>query len=161
VTISPNNPTGAVYPAQTLTAVNALCRERRIYHISDEAYETFVYDGAQHFSPGSLPGAAEHTISLYSLSKAYGFASWRVGYMVIPEALSVAVRKAQDTILICPPVVSQQAAVGALCAGPDYLRRNLERVAHVRGLVLARARSRAHLLHDSAGAGRVLFSVAV
>ena len=48
-------------------------------------------------------------------------ASWRIGYMVIPEALTVAVRKAQDTILICPPVISQQAAVGALDAGPRVL----------------------------------------
>ena len=71
-----------------------MCRDRGIYHISDEAYEYFVYDGATAFSPGCLPGAAAHTISLYSLSKAYGFASWRIGYMVIPEALLLAVRKA-------------------------------------------------------------------
>jgi aspartate/methionine/tyrosine aminotransferase len=136
VTISPNNPSGAVYTAEALTAINELCRRRGVYHISDEAYEYFVYDGARHFSPGSLPGAAEHTISLYSLSKAYGIASWRIGYMVMPETLSVAVRKAQDTILICPPVISQQVAIGALVAGPDYCRRQIERVGHVRRMVL-------------------------
>ncbi len=118
-------------------AVNELCRRRGIYHVSDEAYEYFVYDGAEHFSPGSLRGAAEHTISLYSLSKAYGMASWRVGYMVIPEALTVAIRKAQDTILICPPVVSQQVAVGALEAGREFCRRHVERVGEVRHRVLA------------------------
>src|SRR5438093_284653 len=84
VTISPNNPTGAVYPEAALREVNAICREHGLYHIHDEAYEYFVYDGAKHFSPGSIPGAATHTISLYSLSKAYGFASWRIGAMVIP-----------------------------------------------------------------------------
>src|SRR4029077_18464873 len=113
-----------------------LCRQRRLYHIHDEAYEYFVYDGASHVSPGSLSDAADHTISLFSLSKAYGMASWRVGYMVIPEALTVAVRKAQDTILICPPVISQEAAVGALSAGPEFCRRNVERVAQVREMVL-------------------------
>jgi aspartate/methionine/tyrosine aminotransferase len=137
VTISPNNPSGAVYPESTLTAINELCRQNRIYHISDEAYEYFVYDGARHFSPASIAGAAEHTISLYSFSKAYGFASWRVGYMVMPEALTEAVRKAQDTILICPPVVSQQAAAGALAADPEYLRSNIGRVGEVRHMVLA------------------------
>ncbi len=136
VTISPNNPSGAVYSREALVAVNELCRRLGIYHISDEAYEYFVYDGARHFSPGSLAGAAEYTISLYSLSKAYGMASWRVGYMVIPEALTVAIRKAQDTILICPPVVSQQVAVGALEAGPDFCRRQIERVGEVRHRVL-------------------------
>jgi aspartate/methionine/tyrosine aminotransferase len=136
VTISPNNPSGAVYPRATLTAVNQLCRERGVYHISDEAYEYFVYDGAEHFSPASLPGAAEYTISLYSFSKAYGFASWRIGYMVIPEALTVAVRKAQDTILICASVISQHAALGALQAPVEYRRANLARVAEVREMVL-------------------------
>jgi aspartate/methionine/tyrosine aminotransferase len=137
VTISPNNPSGAVYSQATLMAVNELCREAGIYHISDEAYEYFVYENAQHFSPGSLPGAAAHTISLYSLSKAYGMASWRVGYMVLPEALITSVRKAQDTILICPPVISQQAAVGALSAGREYCRRKIDAVARVRQMVLA------------------------
>ena len=136
VTISPNNPTGAVYPAETLVAVNQLCRERGIYHISDEAYEYFLYDGAKHVSAGSLEGASDYTISLYSFSKAYGFASWRIGYMVIPDALGEAVQKAQDTILICPPVVSQHAAVGALAAPPEYRQGNLARVTEVRGLVL-------------------------
>ena len=64
VTVSPNNPTGAVYPEAALRAVNELCRERGLFHIHDEAYEYFVYEQARHFSPGSLPGAASYTISL-------------------------------------------------------------------------------------------------
>ena len=125
VTVSPNNPTGAVYPETALRAVNALCRDRGIFHIHDEAYEYFTYGGVEHFSPGSLPEAAAHTISLYSLSKAYGMASWRIGYMVIPEALSEAVNKIQDTILICPPAVSQHAAMAALEVGRVVRRRAL------------------------------------
>ena len=65
VTVSPNNPTGAVYPEAALRAVNALCRDRGIFHIHDEAYEYFTYGDARHFSPGSIDGAAAHTISLY------------------------------------------------------------------------------------------------
>jgi aspartate/methionine/tyrosine aminotransferase len=136
VTISPNNPSGAVYSAESLTAVNELCRMQGIYHISDEAYEYFVYDGAEHFSPGSLAGAADHTISLFSLSKAYGFAGWRIGYMTVPERLLTAIKKAQDTILICPPVVSQEAACGALTAGVEYCRRHVVELAQVRQQVL-------------------------
>ena len=135
VTISPNNPTGAVYPEAALREVNEICRERRLYHIHDEAYEYFVYDGAKHFSPGSIAGSATHTISLFSLSKAYGFASWRIGAMVIPEELLTSVRKIQDTILICAPVISQFAAVGALQAGQAYCREKLRGIAEVRELV--------------------------
>ena len=136
LTVSPNNPTGAVYGEESLRAVNALCRERGVYHINDEAYEYFTYEGARHVSPGALPGSAGHTISLYSLSKAYGFASWRIGYMVIPARLFESVRKIQDTTLICPPVISQYAAVGALIAGAGYCREKLAAIAGVREIVL-------------------------
>lgn len=136
VTISPNNPTGAVYPEADLRAVNALCASRGIWHVHDEVYEYFTYGGATHFSPGSIPGADAHTLSLYSLSKAYGFASWRIGYMVIPQSLWVAVNKIQDTLLICAPHVSQAAAVGALGAGRAYCDGHVAQLARVRERVL-------------------------
>jgi aspartate/methionine/tyrosine aminotransferase len=136
VTISPNNPTGALYSQEALRQVNDLCRRRGIYHISDEAYEYFTYDGATHFSPGSIDGSAPHTISLYSLSKAYGFASWRIGWMVVPERLFEPIRKIQDTILICPPVISQWAAVGAMHAGRAYCQDKLQETREIRRLAL-------------------------
>jgi aspartate/methionine/tyrosine aminotransferase len=126
VTVSPNNPTGAVYSEESLRAVNALCRDRGIFHIHDEAYEYFTYGGARHFSPGSIAGASDHTLSLFSLSKAFGMASWRVGYMVIPETLWDAVNKIQDTLLICPPAMSQHAALAALRVGRVYPRGFLD-----------------------------------
>ncbi len=159
VTVSPNNPTGAVYPESALREVNRICRDQGLYHIHDEAYEYFVYpartqtrrpgrgseaqaamgggEEARHFSPGSMAGSSGHTLSLFSLSKAYGFASWRIGYMVIPEHLLVSVKKIQDTVLICAPVISQYAAVGALQAGVAYCRAKLEAIAEVRAMVLA------------------------
>jgi aspartate/methionine/tyrosine aminotransferase len=151
VTISPNNPTGAVYPEATLKQINALCATRGIYHIHDEAYEYFVHTDAGrpapvHFSPGSIPGSAPHTISLFSLSKSYGFASWRIGYMVIPSHLGDAVRKIQDTILICPPVISQYAAIGALQVGSAYCREQVARLGEVRRIVLDALRETEDLL---------------
>lgn len=136
VTISPNNPTGAVYPEQDLRAVNELCQRRGLYHINDEAYEYFTWNGARHFSPASIAGGEGHTICLYSLSKSHGFASWRIGYMVVPRPLFETIRKIQDTNLICPPVVSQWAAVGALEAGAEYCRSRLPEIAAARQVVL-------------------------
>lgn len=136
VTISPNNPTGVVYSEAALRQVNQICANHSIYHISDEAYEYFTYNGVKHISPGSFGNSSEYTISLYSFSKAYGFASWRIGYMVIPQHLLVAVKKVQDTILICPPVISQYAALGALQAKEDYLKSHIGAIAQVRQLVL-------------------------
>ncbi|HCO96045.1 MAG TPA: pyridoxal phosphate-dependent aminotransferase [Phycisphaerales bacterium] len=136
VTISPNNPTGAVYRESDLRKVNEICRRNGIYHINDEAYEYFTYDGAEHFSPGSIAGAGGHTISLFSLSKAYGFASWRIGWMVIPQHLFMPIRKIQDTILICAPVISQWAAVGAMQAGWEYCQQKLEMTTEIRRILL-------------------------
>jgi aspartate/methionine/tyrosine aminotransferase len=137
VTISPNNPTGAVYSESALSEVNEICRKAGIYHISDEAYEYFTYGDQRHFSPGSISASNSHTISLFSLSKAYGFASWRIGYMVIPEHLFKAVNKIQDTVLICPPVISQVAAAGAMRVGKVYCREKLMQLAEVRELVVS------------------------
>ena len=140
VTISPNNPTGVVYPQASLKAVNDLCRDRGIYHISDEAYEYFTYE-AKHTSPGAFSNSQDHTISLFSLSKAYGFASWRIGYMVAPQHLLMPIQKIQDTNLICPAVISQYAALGALQEGASYPRRHLQEIARVRNVVLKQLRS--------------------
>jgi aspartate/methionine/tyrosine aminotransferase len=137
VTVSPNNPTGAVYSEEELRGVNRLCRERGLFHISDEAYEEFTYEAFRHFSPGAIPGANGHTISLFSLSKGFGFASWRIGYMVVPGALAESISKIQDTNLICAPIVCQYAALGALQIGRAYPRGKLPAIAQVRETVLA------------------------
>lgn len=132
VTCSPNNPTGAVYSEASLRAVNALCRDRGVFHIHDEAYEYFTYDNAVNFSAGSIEGAGAHTISLYSLSKGYGMASWRIGFMVIPESLWPAVNKIQDTLLICTPQISQRVAVAAMQVGSSYPRAHAARIGALR-----------------------------
>jgi aspartate/methionine/tyrosine aminotransferase len=137
VTVSPNNPTGAVYREADLRAVNALCARRGLYHFSDEAYESFTYGRARHFSPASLPGARDHTLTFHSFSKNYGMASWRVGYLVYPIGLSAAMNKVQDTNLICAPVVSQLLALEALKRGPDLVSPRIAELARVRDAVHA------------------------
>ena len=68
--------------SETETMARRIFGMGAMYHISDETYEYFIYGSARHLSPGSLPGAAAHTISIYSLSKAYGMAGLRIGYAV-------------------------------------------------------------------------------
>jgi aspartate/methionine/tyrosine aminotransferase len=136
VTVSPNNPTGVVYGEAVLREINALCHDRKIYHVTDEAYEYFVYEDARHFSPGSIPNSRPHTISLYSLSKSYGFAGWRIGYLVAPSELQGSLEKIQDTNAICPSIPGQYAAVGALEAGREYCRPFIERMNFTRRAVL-------------------------
>ena len=153
VTISPNNPSGAVYDEASLRAVNALCRERGVYHISDEPYEYFTYGSARHVSPGAFAGAHGHTISLYSLSKGFGFAGWRVGYMVYPERLAPPMIKSQDTILICPPIASQIAAAAALEVGRSYCEPFVRELAEIRQIVVSRLSELAPLVTVPAADG--------
>jgi aspartate/methionine/tyrosine aminotransferase len=141
VTVSPNNPTGAVYPESSLRAISRMCQDHGLYHISDEVYEYFTYGTARHVSPASFDGAEQYTISLFSLSKAYGFAGWRIGYMAYPAALHDAILKVQDTVLVCPPVISQIAAIAAMEVGPAYCKRHLRTLAEIHDIVTAELRS--------------------
>ncbi len=135
ITVTPNNPTGAVYSEADLRAVNTLCAQHGLYHFCDEAYEYFTYEGAQHFSPGSIPGAHAHTLSFFSMSKNYGMASWRVGYVVYPLDLSDAMNKVQDTNLICAPVSSQLLAMQALQLGREWVAPHIQALSEVRATV--------------------------
>ena len=125
VTISPNNPSGAVFPRDWLAAINNLCAERGLLHISDEAYALFSHSGAAVWSPGSSRASGAHTITLGSLSKSHGMAGWRIGWAVVPRSLMAALAKVQDTILIHPPQLNQIAALGALAAGADWCRTQI------------------------------------
>jgi len=126
VSISPNNPTGAVYPQKLLKSINDLCAEHSLYHISDEVYEYFVFDGAKHVSPGSFDSTLCHTISLFSFSKAFSMSGYRIGYMVYPEHLFEDILKVQDTIGICAPAPSQAGACIALGMGKSYVEKYLD-----------------------------------
>ncbi len=159
VTVSPNNPTGAVYPRETLSAIHRLCAERGIYHISDEAYEYFTYDGAEHFSPGSLGG--EHVISLFSLSKAYGMASWRVGFLVAPEHLHRDLMKIQDTVVVSGSAISQFVGLRAMREGRGYCAAHLPSLATVRKKVLARLSTIPDLVDVPAATGAFYLFVKV
>ena len=136
VTISPNNPSGAVFPPDVLAAINRLCAERGLLHISDEAYALFSYGGESVWSPGSGASSGSHTITLGSLSKSHGMAGWRIGWAVVPQSLMADLAKVQDTILIHPPQLNQQAALGALAAGADWCRGQIQGLAARRQQVL-------------------------
>src|SRR5205814_2301894 len=100
-----------------------------------------------------LPGAADHTIAMYSLSKAYGFAGWRIGYTAYPEALVPAMLKCQDTILICPTIIAQVAAAAALDVGRSYCAGHVRELAGIRAVVLDRLSSLAPLVDQPTADG--------
>lgn len=89
---SPVNPTGDVFTRAECEEVCAFARDRGLAVISDEAYEDLIYEGDGHVSPASLPGMAERTISVFTLSKTYSMTGWRAGYVIVPERWRTAMR---------------------------------------------------------------------
>ncbi|MGV6803425.1 MAG: pyridoxal phosphate-dependent aminotransferase [Ruegeria sp.] len=115
---TPNNPTGVVYSRETLNEIANLCRQRDIWLISDEVYDTQVWDG-EHISPRVLPGMVDHTLVIGSMSKSHAMTGSRCGWIVGPEeAIQHLINLATHTTYGVPGFI-QDAASYALTAGSD------------------------------------------
>ena len=80
---SPNNPTGVIYSRETLAGIADACTRHDLWLISDEVYDTQVWDG-HHISPRSLPGMADRTLVVGSMSKSHAMTGSRCGWLVAP-----------------------------------------------------------------------------
>ncbi|MFK0087513.1 pyridoxal phosphate-dependent aminotransferase [Pseudomonas sp. NPDC090755] len=110
---SPHNPSGASLPRSTWEALAELCIGHDLWLISDEVYSELLYEG-EHISPGSLPGMAERTATLNSLSKSHAMTGWRVGWVVGSTALAAHLENLALCMLYGSPDFIQDAAVVAL-----------------------------------------------
>jgi arginine:pyruvate transaminase len=115
---TPNNPTGAVYPHDTLKDIADVVSQRDIWLISDEVYDTQVWDGV-HLSPRALPGMAERTLVVGSMSKSHAMTGSRIGWIVGPkDAIACLVDLATNTTYGVPGYI-QDAALFGLQSGPE------------------------------------------
>lgn len=119
---SPNNPSGAVYPATALRALARLAARRDFLIVSDEAYEDFIYDGAEHVSVAAL-GAAKRTITVQTFSKSYSMTGFRVGFMAAPPEVARAARRLHGHITGNVCTFAQHGAIAALRLGSGELER--------------------------------------
>ncbi len=110
VLVTPNNPTGAVYPPATIAAFAALCRRRGIWLVLDETYRDFLPEGAGR--PHELFAASDwqdSLIGLYSFSKAYAVPGWRLGAITAGETVLAQIGKVLDCVQISPVRAGQSA----------------------------------------------------
>ncbi|RBW57821.1 pyridoxal phosphate-dependent aminotransferase [Ruegeria sp. A3M17] len=115
---SPNNPTGVVYSRETLNGIAGVCRDRDLWLISDEVYDTQVWEG-EHISPRTLPEMAERTLVVGSMSKSHAMTGSRCGWVVGPEeVIAHLINLATHTTYGVPGFI-QDAASFALSAGHD------------------------------------------
>ncbi|MHA6262087.1 pyridoxal phosphate-dependent aminotransferase [Arenibacterium sp. CAU 1754] len=114
---TPNNPTGAIYGRDTLNAISAVCQEHDLWLISDEVYDTQVWEG-EHVSPRALPDMVERTLVVGSMSKSHAMTGSRCGWIIGPaEAVEHLINLATHTTYGVPGFV-QDAATFALGTGP-------------------------------------------
>ncbi len=114
VIVNPSNPTGTVYPEGELRSLAELAMERDLFVVTDDPYETYVYDGLKAFSLQTIPELRSRTISCFSFSKEFAMTGWRVGWIVAQEGIVNQLLKVQDSFIICAPTISQRAAQIAL-----------------------------------------------
>jgi aminotransferase len=117
---SPSNPTGNVFPKETLEGLVDLAKRTGFYLVSDEVYEKIVYEDARHISLAAISDAWERTFTINSFSKTYAMTGWRVGYVAGPRHVVSGVAALNSAINSCPSSVSQAAALAAL-KGPQHI----------------------------------------
>jgi aspartate/methionine/tyrosine aminotransferase len=125
VLVTPNNPTGAIYPASTIAAFAHLANERNAWLILDETYRDFLADAeACPHAIFSNSDQAARTIQLYSFSKSYAIPGHRIGAVKAPRALMPEIGKVLDCLQICPPRVGQTALTWAIPALAEWRETN-------------------------------------
>jgi aspartate/methionine/tyrosine aminotransferase len=129
VLVTPNNPTGAVYPPPVIAAFADLCRSRGIRLVVDETYRDFLADPAaapHELFAGDWRG---HVLQLYSFSKSYCIPGHRAGAVVASESDLAQIAKVLDCLQICAPRPAQLVLPWAIPALADWREANRAEIA--------------------------------
>ena len=131
VLVTPNNPTGAVYPGQVVEHFAELCRDRGLFLVLDETYRDFLPSGMERahglFTAGRWRGTV---IQLYSFSKSYAIPGHRTGAVTADARLVEQAAKILDCLQICPPRTAQAALPWAIGALRDWREDNRAEINH-------------------------------
>jgi aspartate/methionine/tyrosine aminotransferase len=129
---SPNNPTGWVITREQQQAILAHCRKHGIWILSDDVYERLVYEGegdGVQCAPSFLDIAdpADRLVSAHSFSKSWLMTGWRLGWVVVPQAVMPDLGKLVEYNTSCAPGFVQRAGVVAIERGEDIITHTVER----------------------------------
>lgn len=117
---NPGNPCGTLYSKENMLALGDIARKHNLFLISDEVYREFCYTDEPHFSAMNIPDLEQNVILVDSVSKRYNLCGARIGCIVSHnrEVMAAALKFAQARL--CPPVIGQIAAIGALDTPDEY-----------------------------------------
>lgn len=119
---NPGNPTGTLYSKESMLAIGEIARKHDLFLISDEVYREFCYTDEPHFSAMHIPDLDQNVILVDSVSKRYNLCGARIGCIVShnKDVMTAAMKYAQARL--CPPVLGQHAALGALDTPKEYFK---------------------------------------
>jgi aminotransferase len=122
---TPANPSGKIFSLPELEEVAAVCKDRDLFLITDEIYEYFVYDGAEHICAATLDGMRERTIVVSGFSKTYSVTGWRVGYSAADARWMPAMAHFHDLVYVCSPAPLQHGVAAGLEVLPTEFYQQL------------------------------------
>ena len=118
---TPANPSGKVFTRAEIEGLAALAQEHDLFVLTDEIYEHFLYDNAEHVSPAWLPGMRERTIVMSGYSKTFAVTGWRVGYLLADPKWTQAIAYFHDLTYVCAPAPFQHGVADGIEQLPrDY-----------------------------------------
>jgi len=120
---SPSNPTGGVQRREDIAGIAEVARKHDLYVVSDEVYETMLYEGMRHQSIAAFEGMRHRTVTVNSFSKTYAMTGWRIGYAVGAREIIDQMIKLQQYTMVHAPAISQRAALAALNGPQDFIER--------------------------------------
>ena len=122
---TPANPSVKIFNRAELEAVAEAAREHDLFVLTDEIYEYFVYDGAQHISTATLDGMRERTIVMSGFSKTFSVTGWRLGYVTADAKWMGAMGYFHDLTYVCAPSALQHGAAAGLEQLPPEFYKQL------------------------------------
>ena len=123
---SPSNPTGGVLDEDDLIKIAELVKKHKIFIISDEPYEKFVYDGFSQKSLAAIDGLSDYVLTINSLSKTFAMTGFRVGYICANEEIITNLIKLHENMIASISEPMQLGAVEAIYNGEDDVKKMVE-----------------------------------
>jgi aminotransferase len=155
---SPHNPTGKVFTREELELIASQCIEHDVIAFTDDIYEHLVYEG-EHIPLATLPGMAERTVSIHSMSKTYSVTGWRIGWTIASPEMSLGIRRVHDFLTVGAAAPLQAAAVVALGFPDAYYRDLVEGYRERRDVLVPALREAGFRVHEPAGAYYVMTDI--
>src|ERR1700730_1132954 len=148
---SPNNPTGAVYPADTIARLIDIAQRHNLWLLSDECYDQIILDGTW-TSPASLAPDDPRIASVFTFSKTYSMTGWRLGYVAGSVELIDTATKVLESNSSCVSTISQVAAEAALDGPQGCVGEMVAAYRHRRDVVVDILREADMLINEPTGA---------